>query len=112
MQVVRISDGFQPHLVSPELGLRKLVQESIEMVLDPVATAVRRVHQVLLEVARSVSYLLGLHKFITCGSCCTLCLHVLWSFQALQPSLEGYILIHKPPCRDDTSLFPTMQDDL
>jgi hypothetical protein len=52
LQVVRISDGFQPHLVSPEAGLRKLVQESIEMVLDPVSTAVRRVHQVLLEVAR------------------------------------------------------------
>lgn len=52
LQVVRISDGFQPHLVSPELGLRKLVHESIEMVLDPVATSVRRVHHVLLEVAR------------------------------------------------------------
>lgn len=52
LQVVRISDGYQPHLVSPEAGLRKLVQESIEMVLDPVSTAVRRVHQVLLEVAR------------------------------------------------------------
>ena len=38
--------------MSPELGLRKLVQESIEMVLDPVATSVRRVHHVLLEVAR------------------------------------------------------------
>lgn len=50
--MVRISDGYQPHLVSPEAGLRKLVQESIEMVLDPVATAVRRVHQVLLECAR------------------------------------------------------------
>ncbi len=50
--MVRISDGFQPHLVSPEAGLRKLVQESIEMVLDPVSTAVRRVHQVLLECAR------------------------------------------------------------
>lgn len=54
LQVIRISDGFQPHLVSPELGLRKLVHESIEMVLDPVSTAVRRVHQVLLDVARQI----------------------------------------------------------
>ena len=51
-QVVRVSDGFQPHLVSPELGLRRLVQESIDLVMDPVTTAVRRIHQILLEVAR------------------------------------------------------------
>ena len=62
--MVRISDGFQPHLVSPELGLRKLVHESIEMVLDPVSTAVRRVHQVLLECARWVWTGIGSHECV------------------------------------------------
>ena len=54
-QVVRTSDGYQPHLVSPEAGLRKLVHDTIEHVLDPVSTCVRRVHQVLLDVARYVT---------------------------------------------------------
>lgn len=60
---MRISDGYQPHLVSPEAGLRKLVHESIELVLDPVSTAVRRVHQVLLEAARYVLLQHALQRF-------------------------------------------------
>ena len=51
-QVVREADGYQAHLVSPEFGLRRLVDEAIGMVHDPVSMCVRRVHQVLLDAAR------------------------------------------------------------
>ena len=51
--MVREADGYQAHLVSPEFGLRRLVDEAIGMVLDPVNMCVRRVHQVLLDAARS-----------------------------------------------------------
>lgn len=51
-QIVREADGYQAHLVSPEFGLRRLVDEAIGMVLGPVNVCVRRVHQVLLDAAR------------------------------------------------------------
>ena len=51
-QVVREADGYQAHLVSPEAGLRRLVDEAIGLVLEPVNMCVRRVHQVLLDAAR------------------------------------------------------------
>jgi hypothetical protein len=51
-QVVREADGFQPHLVSPEYGLKRLVDETLALTLEPVSTCVRRVHQVLLDAAR------------------------------------------------------------
>ncbi|KAK9789380.1 hypothetical protein WJX73_005043 [Symbiochloris irregularis] len=53
--VVREADGYQGHLVSPELGLRRMVDETLGLVVDPVATCVRRVHQVLIDVAREAS---------------------------------------------------------
>ena len=51
-QVCREADGFQRSLVSPEAGLRRLVHDSVETVLIPVDTTVRRVHQVLMEASR------------------------------------------------------------
>lgn len=49
---MREADGYQGHLVSPELGLRRMVDETLALVVDPVSTCVRRVHQVLIDAAR------------------------------------------------------------
>ena len=65
-QIVRMSDGYQPHLVSPEAGLRKLVETAIERLYDPVSMAVRRVHQVLVDAARSADAKDMLHVFCAC----------------------------------------------
>ncbi|KAK9915279.1 hypothetical protein WJX75_007044 [Coccomyxa subellipsoidea] len=54
-EVVREADGYQSHLVSPEFGLRRLVDETIGLVLEPVNMCVRRVHQVLVDAAREAS---------------------------------------------------------
>lgn len=52
LQVCREADGFQPHLVSPEFGLRRLVEDAMGLVLEPTTTAVRRVHLLLIEATR------------------------------------------------------------
>ena len=54
LQVVREADGYQKSLVSPEAGLRRLVSDCVESVLDPVSRTVMRIHMVLLNVARYV----------------------------------------------------------
>ncbi|KAK9815384.1 hypothetical protein WJX72_002710 [[Myrmecia] bisecta] len=54
-EVCREADGYQAHLVSPEAGLRRLVDEALAQVVDPVCTTVRRIHQVLLDAAREAS---------------------------------------------------------
>jgi hypothetical protein len=51
-QVCREADGYQGHLVSPEFGLRRLIEDAMLLVLDPVVTAVHRVHLLLVEAAR------------------------------------------------------------
>jgi dynamin GTPase len=53
--VVREADGFQRSLVSPEAGLRRLVSDCVETVLDPVSRTVMRIHMVLLNVARDAA---------------------------------------------------------
>ena len=67
LQIVREADGYQAHLVSPEFGLRRLVDEAIGMVLDPVNVCVRRVHQVLLDAARCAACALA-HVACAIGS--------------------------------------------
>lgn len=52
MQVCREAGGYQGHLVSPEFGLRRLIEDAMMLVLDPVVTAVHRVHLLLVEAAR------------------------------------------------------------
>lgn len=52
VQVCREADGYQGHLVSPEFGLKRLIEDAMLLVLDPVITAVHRVHLLLVEAAR------------------------------------------------------------
>ncbi len=54
MQIVREADGYQPHLVSPERGLRRLIDECIQMAKDPVQTCVERVYSLMVSAAGCV----------------------------------------------------------
>lgn len=77
-QVCREADGFQRSLVSPEAGLRRLVHDSVETVLIPVDTTVRRVHQVLIDASRcDICYmfplLLRVLMTIYCRAVCRIC---------------------------------------
>ena len=45
--VIDASDGYQPHLVAPELGIRRLIELGLDALHDPVAQCVRAVDRVL-----------------------------------------------------------------
>ena len=53
--VVDATDGYQPHLVAPELGIRRLIELGLARLRDPAAQCVRAVDRVLRSmVERSV----------------------------------------------------------
>ena len=51
-RVVEEADGYQPHLVAPEMGYRRLLQECLALFSKPADTAVEEVHQVLRQAGR------------------------------------------------------------
>lgn len=52
MQLCKRADGYQPHLVSPEAGIRILGSEALELVKEPVHAAVQQVYTLLVNAAR------------------------------------------------------------
>jgi dynamin GTPase len=59
-QTCRQADGYQPHLVSPEHGMRQLGSDALDQVSTPVAQCVQQVYSLLINAARSVTHH-GLH---------------------------------------------------
>lgn len=53
-QVCRYADGYQPHLVSPEKGIRALGIEALDQVEGPVKNCVQAVYNLLVNAARCV----------------------------------------------------------
>ncbi len=52
VQMTRQADGYQPHLVSPETGMRRLASEALDFVAGPVGATVQQVYTLLLNAAR------------------------------------------------------------
>jgi hypothetical protein len=51
-QICRTADGYQPHLVSPERGMRSLAAEALAMVERPVRECIADVYNLLITSAR------------------------------------------------------------
>jgi dynamin GTPase len=51
-QTCRQADGYQPHLVSPENGMRQLGSDALDQVSTPVAQCVQQVYSLLINAAR------------------------------------------------------------
>jgi len=51
-KVVDASDGFQPHLVAPEMGIRRLIELGLETLHEPVERCVAQVDAVLQSTMR------------------------------------------------------------
>lgn len=51
-EICREADGYQPHIVSPERGIRRLVAEAMRLTRDHVHRFVDEIHLVLLETVR------------------------------------------------------------
>lgn len=49
MQICREADGYRPHLVSPEKGIKRLVQEAMMQTSPHVHKFVDEIHLVLQE---------------------------------------------------------------
>lgn len=54
-EICRQADGFQPHLVSPERGIKRLVQEAMLLTAPHVHRFVDEIHLVLLETVREAA---------------------------------------------------------
>ena len=54
-QICRQADGYQPHLVSPEKGLRLLISEAMEHVLAPASQCITDVKMTLINTVRQAA---------------------------------------------------------
>lgn len=54
-RVCRQADGYQPHLVSPEKGLRLLISEAMEHVLAPASQCITDVKMTLINTVRQAA---------------------------------------------------------
>mmetsp|Transcript_19122 Transcript_19122/g.32848 ORF Transcript_19122/g.32848 Transcript_19122/m.32848 type:complete len:797 (-) Transcript_19122:788-3178(-) len=54
-QLARTADGYQPHLVSPECGMRELASEALEQMAVPVKKCTHTVFTLLVNAARDAA---------------------------------------------------------
>ncbi len=54
-EICREADGYQPHLVSPERGIKRLVAEAMKLTSDHVHRFVDEIHMVLLDTVREAA---------------------------------------------------------
>lgn len=64
LQLVLEADGYQPYLLSPEKGLRALVQKALELAKDPAKTCVDEV----CSPHTSCRFVVAVIQFV-CGYC-------------------------------------------
>ena len=44
------ADGYQPHIIAPEAGYRRLIEDGLTLLRDPSAKAVDAAHQILKSI--------------------------------------------------------------
>lgn len=52
-RIILESDGYQPHLIAPEQGYRKLINQGLEMAKAPALAAVEEVHVILRAIVEN-----------------------------------------------------------
>ena len=48
--VVNEADGYQPHIIAPENGYRRLIEDGLSQLREPALVAVEQVHQILKQI--------------------------------------------------------------
>ncbi|MEW5297851.1 MAG: hypothetical protein WDW36_001030 [Sanguina aurantia] len=48
--VVNEADGYQPHIIAPENGYRRLIEDGLALLRDPAFAAVEQVHQIMKNI--------------------------------------------------------------
>ncbi len=46
-EVIEVADGIQPHLIAPELGMRRLIRDGVALLRPPAEAVVDAVHAIL-----------------------------------------------------------------
>ncbi|KAL5551232.1 hypothetical protein UlMin_001408 [Ulmus minor] len=65
-KVVSEADGYQPHLIAPEQGYRRLIDSALNLFKGPAETSVDAVHSILKEIVRrSIAETQELKRFPT-----------------------------------------------
>lgn len=49
-RIISQADGLKPHLIAPEAGYRRLLQEGLKLMRDPAQNSVEEVHRILLAI--------------------------------------------------------------
>ncbi len=90
-RIVEEADGYQPHLIAPEMGYRRLLQECLVLFKGPADTAVGEVHHVLRSIVASTinsedcknlqQYTSLKREIVTTASASLGKLNVLWNLQ-------------------------------
>jgi dynamin GTPase len=62
-RVVQQADGYNPHLIAPEQGYRRLIEHCLRLLKAPVESAVHEVASILLDVTRKVAASEELQRF-------------------------------------------------
>ncbi|WIA18610.1 hypothetical protein OEZ86_005059 [Tetradesmus obliquus] len=63
------ADGYQPHIIAPEAGYRRLIEDGLTLLRDPSARAVEQTHQILKSiVTQAINEVTELQRFVNLKS--------------------------------------------
>jgi len=63
------ADGYQPHIIAPEAGYRRLIEDGLTLLRDPAARSVDQTHQILKSiVTQAINEVPELQRFVNLKS--------------------------------------------
>mmetsp|Transcript_7648 Transcript_7648/g.28161 ORF Transcript_7648/g.28161 Transcript_7648/m.28161 type:complete len:614 (-) Transcript_7648:640-2481(-) len=48
-KAIQASDGYQPHIIAPEMGYRRLIQDTLKLLASPADNIVQEIHSILVQ---------------------------------------------------------------
>ena len=48
-KAIQASDGYQPHIIAPEMGYRRLIQDALKLLASPADNIVQEIHSILVQ---------------------------------------------------------------
>lgn len=84
------ADGYQPHIIAPEAGYRRLIEDGLSLLRDPSSKAVEATHQILKSiVAAAINEVPELQRFVNLKS--EIIAHAAVTLDKLKESAEGTV---------------------
>jgi hypothetical protein len=84
------ADGYQPHIIAPEAGYRRLIEDGLTLLRDPAAKSVDQTHQILKSiVTQAINEVPELQRFVNLKS--EVLAHAAVTLDKLKESSEGTV---------------------